>query len=43
VDEKHIASLQLAVGAVIGPIAKRISYETIADVDADADVIAVEV
>jgi len=36
-----MASLRLAVRAVIGPIGIRVSYETIADVDADA--IAVEV
>jgi len=32
-----MASLRLAVRAVIGPIGIRIPYETIADVDADVD------
>jgi len=38
-----MSSLRLAVPAVIGPIGIRISYETIPDVDADADAIALKV
>jgi len=41
--KKHMASLRLAVWAVIGPITMQVSYKTIPDVDGDGDAIPVEV
>jgi len=35
--EKHMASLKVALRTIIGPIGFRVFYETIADLDANAN------